>query len=134
MKSYSISANAIHVSDDKIKLTEVIKNNLNKDILILSGGVSKGDADYVPEVLISLGVKELFHRVQIKPGAPLWFGALPNGTVVFGLPGNPVSVQVAFKVFIEPYIRACFGMEKIEPLFKIILNPKPSEDKQDASI
>lgn len=129
LKSYSISANAIHVADDKAKLTELIKNNLNKDILILSGGVSKGDADYVPEVLNSLGVKEVFHRVKIKPGAPLWFGVMPGGGVVFGLPGNPVSVQVAFKVFIEPFIRKCFGMESLQPMYLPLFNEKLKKTK-----
>lgn len=130
LKSYSISSvNTVHVADDKIKLTETIKNNLNKDMLILSGGVSKGDADYVPEVLNSLGVKEIFHRVKIKPGAPLWFGVMPSGGVVFGLPGNPVSVQVAFKVFIEPFIRRCFNMEAIQPILLPLFNDKLKKTK-----
>ncbi len=130
LKTYSISSvNTIHVADDKVKLTEVIKNNLNKNILILSGGVSKGDADYVPEVLISLGVKEVFHRVKIKPGAPLWFGIMPGGGVVFGLPGNPVSVQIAFKVFIEPFIRRCFNMEAIQPMYLPLFNEKFKKTK-----
>jgi|ERR1019366_3636073 molybdopterin molybdotransferase len=130
LKTYSIySVNTIQVADDKIKLKEVIKNNLNKDILIISGGVSKGDADYVPEVLISLGVREIFHRVKIKPGAPLWFGALPSGGVVFGLPGNPVSVQIAFKVFIEPFIRRCFNMKSIQPMYFPLFNEKLKKTK-----
>lgn len=130
LKTYSItSVNTVHVADDKIKLTETIKNNLNKDMLILSGGVSKGDADYVPEVLNSLGVKEIFHRVRIKPGAPLWFGLMPSGGVVFGLPGNPVSVQVAFKVFIEPFIRRCFNMEEIQPIYFPLFNDKLKKTK-----
>lgn len=130
LKSYSISSvNTVHVADDKIKLTAEIKKNLNKDILILSGGVSKGDADYVPEVLNSLGVKEVFHRVKIKPGAPLWFGVMPSGGVVFGLPGNPVSVQVAFKVFIEPFIRKCFNMEAVLPIYLPLFNDKSKKTK-----
>lgn len=101
------------VADDKELLRQAIAPLLDNNIIVLSGGVSMGDADYVPEVLQSLGVKELFHRVQIKPGNPLWLGISPSGGVVFGLPGNPVSVQVAFKVFIEPYLRSCWGL----PLF-----------------
>ncbi len=130
LKLYSISSvNTFHVADDKIKLKEVIKNNLNKDILILSGGVSKGDADYVPEVLLSLGVREVFHHVKIKPGAPLWFGVMPAGGIVFGLPGNPVSVQVAFKVFIEPFICRCFNMEALQSLYLPLFNEKLKKTK-----
>jgi len=132
LKQYAINnVSAIHVADDKNKLQEAIKKLLNKNILIISGGVSKGDADYVPEVLQSLGIKEIFHRVKIKPGAPLWFGAMPGGGVVFGLPGNPVSVQVAFKVFIEPFIRKCFEMDAIQPMYLPLFNGKKKKTKLD---
>jgi molybdopterin molybdotransferase len=132
LKQYDINdITAIHVADDKETLQKEIKELLDKDILILSGGVSKGDADYVPEVLQLLGIKEIFHRVKIKPGAPLWFGEMPNGGVVFGLPGNPVSVQVAFKVFIEPFIRKCLGMETLQPLFLPLFNEKKKKTKLD---
>jgi molybdopterin molybdotransferase len=80
---------------------------------------------------MSLGVKQIFHRVQIKPGAPLWFGVMPNGGVVFGLPGNPVSVQVALKVFVEPFIRASFGMERIHPLLLPVFSEKKKKTKLD---
>jgi molybdopterin molybdotransferase len=98
---------------------------------VLSGGVSKGDADYVPEVLHALGVKQIFHRIQIKPGAPLWFGVLPNGGVVFGLPGNPVSVQVACRLFIEPYLRTCFGIKLREPVILPFQGTKLKKTKFD---
>jgi molybdopterin molybdotransferase len=117
--------------DNKIALTEAIQSILDKDIVVLSGGVSKGDADYVPEVLQSLGVKQIFHRIQIKPGAPLWFGTLPNGGAVFGLPGNPVSVQVACRLFIEPYLRTCFGTKLREPVILPFLSEKPKKSKFD---
>ncbi|MDB5228250.1 MAG: molybdopterin molybdenumtransferase MoeA [Bacteroidota bacterium] len=129
LKQYNISCDTVLEKDDKIILKETFKNFLHKDILIITGGVSMGDADYVPEVLISLGVKEIFHRVKIKPGNPLWFGVMPNGGVVFGLPGNPVSVQAAFKVFIEPYLRACFNMEALKPFYLPLFNDKPKKSK-----
>jgi len=119
------------VADEKEKLKNGITKLLNKDILILTGGVSKGDADYVPEVLTSLGVNEVFHHVQIKPGNPLWFGTTNTGTAVFALPGNPFSVQVAFKVFIEPYLRKCFGLEPVPLLYFPLLCPKNKKTKLD---
>ncbi len=121
----------LHVVDDKIKLKEDLGNLMDNDILILSGGVSKGDADFIPEVLQELGVKKLFHRVKIKPGAPIWFGKNPNGGVVFALPGNPVAVQVAFKVFIEPYLRAHFGLKELQPHLLPLLVEKRKAAKVD---
>lgn len=130
LAGYAINQVAtLHVADDKNKLKETIAHYLNDDILILSGGVSKGDADYVPEALQSLGVVEVFHRVKIKPGAPLWFGRKDGGVVVFGLPGNPVSVQVAFKVFIEPFLRKCFGLADLQPIYLPLLNQKVKKTK-----
>ena len=123
--NYCISAiQTALIVDDKIVLKNTLSELLDTDIIIISGGVSKGDADYVPEILKHLGVIEIFHRVSIKPGNPLWFGKMPNGGVVFGLPGNPISVQVGYKVFIESFIRKCFDMEPIEPLFLPLLGEK----------
>lgn len=130
LRQYNVSSvKSVLVQDDKAALTQVLSDFMNTDILILSGGVSKGEADYIPEVLLSLGVEEIFHRVRIKPGNPLWFGRLPDGGVVFGLPGNPVSVQVGFKVFIEPFLRKCFNMETIAPLYFPLFNEKIKKTK-----
>ncbi|WP_448698783.1 molybdopterin molybdotransferase MoeA [Mucilaginibacter sp. AW1-3] len=98
-----------HVFDDKEQLKSALSEALNCDIIITCGGVSAGDADYLPEVLAGLGVKKLFHKVAIKPGKPIWCGQMPNGGVVFALPGNPVSCMVTFKLFIETYLTACLG-------------------------
>ena len=81
------------------------------DALILSGGVSMGDADHVPAALARAGVERSFHRVDVKPGRPLWFGSRPGGpTAVFALPGNSIACQVAFKLFIEPWLCASLGL------------------------
>lgn len=99
-----------HLQDDKAALTTAFKEALSSDIIIINGGVSAGDADYVPEVLTSLGVALLFHKIAIRPGKPLWCGKLPNGGLVFALPGNPFSCMVTFQLFIKPYLLACFGL------------------------
>jgi len=98
-----------HVTDDKAQLKKALTEALSCDIIITCGGVSAGDADYLPEVLADLGVKELFHKVAIKPGKPIWCGQIPNGGIVFALPGNPVSCMVTFKLFIEAYLTTCLG-------------------------
>jgi len=99
-----------HIADDKEKLTNVLAASLAGDIIILNGAVSAGDADYVPEILQQLGAKKIFHKVAIRPGRPLWFGKFENGPIVFGLPGNPFSCIVTFKIFIEIFLKYSFGL------------------------
>lgn len=96
----------IHSPDEIQLLRENIKKNLKTDILIITGGVSAGDADYIPEILAELGVEKLFHKVAIKPGKPIWCGQI-NKTTVFALPGNPFSTLVTFKLFVEFFINRC---------------------------
>ncbi len=105
------------VQDDPEALRKRLEGAMGADVVILTGGVSMGDADYVPGTLVSLGVEKIFHKVKLKPGKPLWFGKKEGGPVVFGLPGNPFSCQVTFKLFIQPFLRACLGMEEIVPLY-----------------
>jgi molybdopterin molybdotransferase len=119
------------VRDDKVALRETVSNLFDRDIVIISGGVSKGEADYVPEVLASLGVKEIFHGVKIKPGAPFWFGYSPTGGVIFGLPGNPLAVQVACRIFLEPYISACFGLSPRPPILLPLATERMKKSKFD---
>ena len=103
-----------HLMDDKAVLMHEINAALDCDMIILCGGVSAGDADYVPEILENLGVTKLFHKVKIKPGKPIWCGQSPSGGLVFALPGNPFSCHVTFKLFIEHYLKACFGLPETE--------------------
>jgi molybdopterin molybdotransferase len=87
--------------DDAASLAAVVTDGLRDDVLILSGGVSAGAFDLVEAALESQGVKLLFTKVAIKPGSPLVFGRR-GSTLVFGLPGNPVSAQVTFDLFVRP--------------------------------
>lgn len=102
------------VADDKAALAEAIQRGLAHDALLISGGVSAGVLDLVPTTLAELGVREVFHKVNIKPGKPLWFGVWqPPGasqrSLVFGLPGNPVSTLVSFLLFVRPALAALAG-------------------------
>ncbi len=78
------------------------------DVVIASGGVSVGAHDHVKGALTALGVEQRFWRVDLRPGAPTWFGAR-DGRLVFGLPGNPVSSFVTFALFARPALRALQG-------------------------
>jgi len=89
-----------------------IEEGLNADVLLLSGGVSAGKLDLVPSELERAGVEQIFHKVRVKPGKPVWFGVLRRGSnscLVFGLPGNPVSSMVCFELFVRTAIRRLTG-------------------------
>jgi molybdenum cofactor synthesis domain-containing protein len=86
------------------------------DIVVTSGGVSMGVYDYTKTALKKLGAELSFERVALKPGKPTVFGRLPNGTLFFGLPGNPVSVTVTFNLFVRTAIWAMQG--RSEPMLK----------------
>lgn len=98
------------IARDRVEqLRALIEEGLGASILVLSGGVSAGKLDLVPGVLHELGVKAHFHKVEMKPGKPIFFGSRANGTLVFGLPGNPVSSLVCFELFVRPAIRRLLG-------------------------
>ncbi|MEJ0030290.1 MAG: molybdopterin molybdotransferase MoeA [Bacteroidota bacterium] len=80
------------------------------DVIIISGGVSKGKFDYIPSVLEKLGIKKSFHQVKQRPGKPFWFGRSATKTV-FALPGNPVSTFLCFHRYIKPWIEKGLGVE-----------------------
>jgi molybdopterin molybdotransferase len=84
------------------------------DVLVISGGVSVGPHDHVKPALAGLGVREIFWRVALQPGRPTWFGAHEQ-TLVFGLPGNPVSAYVTFALFVAPALAGLQGAAP-EPL------------------
>jgi molybdopterin molybdotransferase len=102
--------------DEEDTLRSFIRCGFKKDILLLSGGVSVGDYDLVPDVLKSEGAEVLFHKVFLKPGKPLLF-AKKEKCCVFGVPGNPVSNFTTFYAFIKPAIYKMMGREDFGPNF-----------------
>lgn len=85
-----------------------VAQGLAADVLLLSGGVSAGDLDLVPDIFLRCGVEKIFHKVRHKPGKPVWFGVFQRegaaSTLVFGLPGNPASSLVCFELFVRPAV------------------------------
>lgn len=107
-----------HLADDPDILRERIAAHLAEaDVLILSGGVSMGKADYVPDVLADLGVEMLFHRISQRPGKPMWFGTVGGKQAVFALPGNPVSALVCCRQYVIPALAAASGADTPPPQF-----------------
>jgi molybdopterin molybdotransferase len=109
--------------DDRAELEQAVRIGLQADILCLSGGVSAGKLDLVPVVLRACGVREVFHKVELKPGKPVWFGVLdPERSAdgkphyIFGLPGNPVSSMVCFELFVRVAINGLAGIKPVIPV------------------
>jgi molybdopterin molybdotransferase len=107
--------------DNRASHLEKMREGLKADVLITSAGVSAGDRDLVREVLGELGVRQLFWRVDVRPGGPLAFG-LFEGKPVFSLPGNPVSTMVTFEEFARPALLKMMGHKRVvKPLIKAVL-------------
>ena len=102
------------IADDREATLEAVRQGLEGDVLVVSGGVSVGPHDHVKPAFEACGVEEILWRVRIKPGKPMWFGRR-GGTLVFGLPGNPLSSIVCFCVFIEPALRRLQGERDAMP-------------------
>ena len=121
------------VADDEDAHREALGRGLSADVLVTSGGVSVGPHDLVRRVAAELGVEEVFWGVAVKPGKPISFGVLDN-RLVFGLPGNPVSVLVGFELFVRPALLALQGVTEPLPRFErgrlsLALEPNPVRDE-----
>ncbi|MCK4245301.1 MAG: molybdopterin molybdotransferase MoeA [Candidatus Omnitrophica bacterium] len=133
LTSMNIENQYLGIAKDEAKdLKKEIEKGLRDNLFILSGGVSMGDYDLVPKVLRSCGVKAIFHKVSIKPGKPILFG-LRGRTLIFGVPGNPVSTYLTFLILIKPAIEEMMGKEislKIEKgILKTDFRQKPGKRK-----
>jgi molybdopterin molybdotransferase len=95
--------------DPDTMLTAIRALHESHDALILSGGVSAGDFDFVPSVLKSLGAELVFHRIRQRPGRPMWFGVSKAQKPIFALPGNPVSTLVCLTRYVAPALRYAAG-------------------------
>lgn len=114
-----------HLPDDEAALAKGLKSALaGSDVLILTGGVSKGLFDFAPAILSKLGVRKILHGVLQQPGKPLWFGLTGGGKMVFGLPGNPVSALVCLHRYVVP---ALASVER-EPLRMILERGRSGPD------
>lgn len=111
LRDYGCRAARKHVPDDLEAMRELFSASVTEvDLILVSGGVSKGLYDFVPRALEEAGVEKIFHRVAQKPGKPLWFGQHPQGATVFGLPGNPVSTLIGFREYVVPWLRRSLGL------------------------
>jgi molybdopterin molybdotransferase len=105
------------VADDEVAHRAALERGLGADVLVTSGGVSVGPHDLVRRIEAELGVEEVFWRVAMRPGKPVSFGVRAQ-TLVFGLPGNPVSSLVGAELFVKPALRALQGLLDPRPRFQ----------------
>lgn len=111
MKAMGWKGSTFHLADKKDQMVASLKQIVDDhEVVILSGGVSKGKYDFVPEVLEEIGIRKRFHKVNQKPGKPFWFGTSDSGKVIFALPGNPVSTFMCFFRYIRPWALRCLGI------------------------
>lgn len=121
LEKYNIHADRLHVKDDY----DVIKNEISRclqlyDVLLMSGGVSMGKFDYVPQALENTGVIKLFHKVKQRPGKPFWFGTHESRRLIFAFPGNPVSVFMCLHRYFMPWLETSLGIKPSSPGFAML--------------
>lgn len=110
LQGLGIQASLAHLPDEpSIMRQQLPKLLAENDLILLSGGVSKGKKDYVPTVLQEQGIRPLFHGVAQRPGKPLWVGR-NDKTIVFGLPGNPISSLVGTLSYVLPFVKQTLGL------------------------
>jgi molybdopterin molybdotransferase len=112
LQQHGVQADMLHIPDDAAVTQIAIGNSLqNYDVVLLSGGISKGKFDYIPQALEHVGVARLLHGVQQRPGKPFWFGANANGVLVFAFPGNPVATFMCLHRYFLPWLNATIGLD-----------------------
>ena len=111
---HGIVADTAHLNDDFDEIVTQLKSILEDyEIVMMSGGVSKGKFDFLPDALKTLGVTKLFHKIKQRPGKPFWFGRAPSGATVFALPGNPVSSFMCTQIYFVPWLRSCLQLPEV---------------------
>jgi len=117
LKEWNIDSHLFHLADNEEEILNALKSILQShDILLLSGGVSMGKYDFLPDAMNKLGVELLFHKVQQRPGKPFWFGKFENEKLVFAFPGNPVSTFMCSIRYFIPYFKKCMGLSPSAPM------------------
>ncbi len=121
LKKYGVKSDVAHLPDDQSFIEQQLHNYLQQyDVILLSGGVSMGKYDHVPAALAKLDVQQLFHKVQQRPGKPLWFGKHATGALVFAFPGNPVSAFLCMYRYFMPWLEACLQIKDKHTLHAVL--------------
>jgi molybdopterin molybdotransferase len=121
LQQNAIEAAMLHIPDNLDIAKKLIQECLlNYDVILLSGGISVGKFDYVPQALEELAVKQLFHKVQQRPGKPFWFGKHDNGVLVFAFPGSPVATFMCLHRYFLPWLHTTLGLQSKPAAYAVL--------------
>jgi len=131
VKRIGAIANYIGIAEDSEKVTydTVSKALSENDIVLLTGGVSMGDFDFVPKIMTKIGVDIKFESLAVKPGKPTTFGTFGKEKFIFGLPGNPVSSYTQFELLVKPLVLKLIGATQLAKLIKLPMGAEYSRRK-----
>lgn len=119
--------------DRKEEIRKCFKKAMRGDVVLFTGGVSMGETDLLREVLFEMGVKEVFWKIAIQPGKPVFFGITPQKKAIFGLPGNPVSAFITFYLLVRPFLFRMMGADFEENEIKASLE-REVKGKKDRTV
>lgn len=112
LQKRGIIADTLHLNDNLEEIKEALTGvRENYDVMMLSGGVSKGKFDFLPQALAEIGVDKKFHRIAQRPGKPFWFGTYKDQCHVFAFPGNPISSFMCMQAYFIPWLNASLQIE-----------------------
>ncbi len=121
LSQHNIKAELLHISDDPLITREKIGYCVkNYDVILMTGGISMGKFDFIPQALDEMGVQTIFHKVSQRPGKPFWFGGHGDGTLVFAFPGNPVATFMCLHRYFLPWLTASQGLKEGSPVYAIL--------------
>lgn len=121
LKTHGLDADILHIPDDPAVTKRQIQHCLAKyDVILLSGGISMGKFDYIPQALADLNVQKLFHKVLQRPGKPFWFGRSDQGILVFAFPGNPVATFMCLHRYFLLWLNSSLGLPKPASMYAVL--------------
>jgi molybdopterin molybdotransferase len=121
LQKQGVQPHIIHIPDDPEITRQQIQHCLqNYDVLLLSGGISMGKFDYIPQALEDSAVKKVFHKLAQRPGKPFWFGVHDNGNLVFAFPGNPVATFMCLHKYFLNWLRATLNLTEQLPVYAVL--------------
>ncbi|MEZ2335684.1 molybdopterin molybdotransferase MoeA [Mucilaginibacter sp. RCC_168] len=121
LQEQGLQPDMIHIPDDPEITRQQIQHCLqNYDVLLLSGGISMGKFDYIPQALEDSAVKKIFHKVAQRPGKPFWFGVHANGALVFAFPGNPVATFMCLHKYFLNWLRTTLNLTEQSSVYAVL--------------
>jgi len=121
LQQHGLQPDILHIPDDpEVTKTQIQHCLQNYDVLLLSGGISMGKFDYIPQALQDLQVTKLFHKVAQRPGKPFWFGQYQHKALVFAFPGNPVATFMCLNRYFLTWLNATLGLPQQLPVYAVL--------------